>query len=483
MDTQDTSSDTEDYPMPDASLTAAQHKEQGNTFYKSGLFAKAVEEYNHAIEKDPSNAAYLGNRAAAYMQLKKWQLALDDCLKALEMQPVFPKANLRASKCYMQFGEMKKAREMLTDVSKDKAAIRDLAYLDDVDALLLSTNELLKNQEYKQALPGAKKLLQDCGEFLDVRVLLGDVMVGNKLFDQARALADSLYNRNPGNSEVLRLRGTCFYYTQNVNLAMRHFKQVLQRDPDDRKMMKIYKLVKKSEALKTKGNKAFGSGFLQKAIDFYTEALNLDPLNDHYNGTIYSNRAACYMKVKQWAQAKRDCDNCIQRRRDFVKGYLRRGQCYLELEKYQQAIKDFEHAQKLDPENQDVARNIQKAKLELKKSLRKDYYKILGISKNATEREIKKAYRKQALINHPDKCRGDEEEKKKAEKKFKDIGEAYEVLSDPQKKRDWDGGKDLREMGGGGHGHGHGGFDQSDIFNMFMRQGGGGFGGHGSPFG
>lgn len=75
---------------------------------------------------------------------------------------------------------------------------------------------------------------------------------------------------------------------------------------------------------------------------------------------------------------------------------------------------------------------IKHAKLELKKSKRKDYYKILGVPKECTEDEVKKAYKKSALKWHPDKhASSSEEQKVEAEKMFKDIGEAYAVLSDP----------------------------------------------------
>lgn len=64
----------------------------------------------------------------------------------------------------------------------------------------------------------------------------------------------------------------------------------------------------------------------------------------------------------------------------------------------------------------------------------KDYYKILGVSKNASQDEIKKAYRKQAVKYHPDKTKED----KQAEEKFKEVSEAYEVLKDPQKRKKYD---------------------------------------------
>ena len=86
----------------------------------------------------------------------------------------------------------------------------------------------------------------------------------------------------------------------------------------------------------------------------------------------------------------------------------------------------------------------------------KDYYEILGVSKEATPEEIRKAYRKLALKWHPDKHVDD---KKEAEEKFKEIAEAYSVLSDPDKKREYDtGGVDFE---------GFGDFDNFDPFAMF----------------
>lgn len=103
-----------------------------------------------------------------------------------------------------------------------------------------------------------------------------------------------------------------------------------------------------------------------------------------------------------------------------------------------------------------------------------DYYETLGVTKSATEEEIKKAYRKLAMKYHPDRNKGD----KAAEEKFKEINAAYEVLSDPQKKAAYDryGSAAFENGGMGGAGgtgfNGFGGFEGFQGFNF----GGGGFG-------
>ena len=104
---------------------------------------------------------------------------------------------------------------------------------------------------------------------------------------------------------------------------------------------------------------------------------------------------------------------------------------------------------------------------------KRDYYEILGISKNATPAEIKKAYRKKAIEHHPDKNPDD----KSAEAKFKEAAEAYEILSDDNKKARYDQyGHQAFENGGG---FGGGGMNMDDIFSQFGDIFGGAFGGGG----
>jgi len=115
---------------------------------------------------------------------------------------------------------------------------------------------------------------------------------------------------------------------------------------------------------------------------------------------------------------------------------------------------------------------------------KRDYYEILGVAKNATDTEIKKAYRKMAIKYHPDKNPDDKE----AEAKFKELGEAYEALSDADKRAAYDrfGHRAFEQGGGfpGGAAGGGGGFhDPFDIFREVFGGGGGGGGGFGDIFG
>lgn len=104
----------------------------------------------------------------------------------------------------------------------------------------------------------------------------------------------------------------------------------------------------------------------------------------------------------------------------------------------------------------------------------RDYYEVLGVTKGASDDEIKKAFRQQAKKYHPDLHPGD----KDCEAKFKEVNEAYSILSDPDKKAKYDrygqAGVDPNGFGGGGYGGGAYDVDLGDIFSSFF---GGGFGG------
>ncbi|RCN32530.1 DnaJ domain protein [Ancylostoma caninum] len=135
------------------------------------------------------------------------------------------------------------------------------------------------------------------------------------------------------------------------------------------------------------------------------------------------------------------------------------------------AIEDYQKAQQVNEESRRAREGLEKAQKLKKQAGKRDYYKILGLKRNASKRDITKAYRKMAQKWHPDNF-NDAAEKKKAEQKFIDIAAAKEVLSDDEKRAQFDQGIDpLDPEAQQGHTHFHHGFPGGFMF----REGGGPF--------
>jgi DnaJ family protein C protein 7 len=275
------------------------------------------------------------------------------------------------------------------------------------------------------------------------------------------------------NTDYLYVRGLALYYDGQTENAKKIWKHLLQRDPDDQRCKEAIKKMNRQEEAKEKGNTAFKEGDYETAEKYYTEGINQDPKNKNLVSQLYLNRSTVKLKSKKPKEALEDCNLAIQLNEYYAKAFLRKGEILMQLEKYDEAKQEFTQAHQLDP-SLGARAKVQEAEKQAKMAARKDYYKILEVEKTANDDEIKKAYKKQALKWHPDKNGGDEETRLAAEVKFKDINEAYSVLSDSKKKQRYDSGADLDEMGGF-----DGGMDPNTIFRTFFGGGGGDFGGFG----
>lgn len=213
----------------------------------------------------------------------------------------------------------------------------------------------------------------------------------------------------------------------------------------------LLKNLKKFDEYKEKANAKFKEGKYKEAMQLYTECLQLDPEYRSYNAIIYCNRSAAYLRLKNLSAALADINKSIELNPNYAKAYFRRAEIKVKMEEYEDALRDFQQVQRIVPNYPSLREKMRECQELYKKASKKDYYKILGVNKDASLEDIKKAYKKLALKHHPDKNTGSEEQRKEAEKKFKEISEAYSILSHPDKRKQYDLGGDEAFTGEGGN--------------------------------
>ncbi|KAI0708149.1 protein prenylyltransferase [Fomitopsis betulina] len=485
-------SSTPPVPPPEEVDTAKQAekvKEEGNAAFKAQKFQAAIESYTRAIELNPSEPTYLTNRAAAYMALKRFKPALADCQQAASLQSAAPspKTLIRLARCQLSTGSTAPAlstiRSVLAIDLPNASAIQLQKKVLELEAHLRNFEGAKERKDWAMARLALDKCVQGIeaeGGDIPVQWRLSRIELelarGN--WDAAGIAASDALRLEPQSPDALTWRGLVLFLTAKTAQALQHVQSALRLDPGHEAAQRLRKRIKDVERLKEEGNVAFKASRLQEATERYSEALERigDSPEDGKGGQIrailLSNRATALVKLDRHEDALEDTEESLRLYNASFKALRTRARIYLHLEKYDASIADFKSAieqAEYDGSSADVKAlkgELKKAELALKRSKTKDYYKILGVHRECSDVDIKKAYRRESLKHHPDKG-GDEE-------KFKLVAEAHSILSDPMKRQRYDLGED-DEDAMGGMGGGMGGVDIHDLFAHLNR--GGGFGG------
>jgi DnaJ family protein C protein 7 len=369
------------------------------------------------------------------MSANRYIEALEDCKTADQLDPGNMKILLRLGRLYTSLGRPDEALAAFDSINPP-CSIKDKQPALTMQKHLRQAEDILKNGGAgSMIIHGLNEAEKGLGAGVDRprkwNLLRGEAYLKmnnvNSLGD-AQNVAMSLLRNNSQDPEALVLRGRVMYAQGENEKAMQHFRQALNCDPDFKDAVRNLRMVQKLERLKEAGNNAFKAGRYQEAIDTYTTALEVDPANKNTNSKILQNRALCNTRLQKWTPAIADCDKALELDPGYTKARKTRAKALGESGNWEEAIREYKAIHEANPSEPGIAKEIRNAELELKKSKRKDYYKILGVGKEATEQEIKKAYRKLAIVHHPDKNPGDPE----AEHRFKEIQEAHETLSDSQ---------------------------------------------------
>ncbi|XP_023767837.1 dnaJ protein P58IPK homolog [Lactuca sativa] len=398
-------------------------------------YSEAINDLNAAIEADPSLSEAYWRRASVLRQLCRYE---------------------ESEKSYKKFLEMKPGNSVVE---------KELSQMHQAQSALDTANNLYDSGDYTKALDFIDKVVlifsPACSQakLLKVKLLLAAK-------DYAGVISEAGYilKEDEDNLQALLLRGRAYYYLADHDVATRHYQKGLRLDPEHSELKKAYfglkNLLKKTKSAEENEKK----GKLRVAVEDYKSALALDP--DHVAHNLHLHFGLCKLLVRlgRGKDALNACTEVLTIDEEHVEALVQRGEAKLLTEDWEGAVADIKSAAEKSPQDMSIREALMKAEKALKLSQRKDWYKILGVSKTASISEIKRAYKKLALQWHPDKNVDNREE---AENKFREIAAAYEVLGDDDKRAKYDNGEDIDEGMGGGGGGG---------FNPF---GAGGFGGGG----
>ncbi|EHY55345.1 hypothetical protein HRR83_008791 [Exophiala dermatitidis] len=489
-----------------------------------GANSEALAYFDAAVSKDPTDYLSLFQRGATYLSLGKSPQASEDFDRVLKLRPGFEGALLQRAKIRARNGDWAGARQDY--VALGARATAELADLEEAEGAALLAQEAEKKGDWEKCIHQAGIAIMTASTAASLRQLRarcrferGEIREG--LNDLAHVL-----QIQPGLVEPhLQISAMQFYSLGDTERGLAQVKKCLHSDPDSKPCKTLFreekavaKQIDKVDALMDKKQFNSASKILTGRVSTTTKTTAEDNqgLLAEVEANIAAHRASgiihpqapsglyndllektcqAYMSMNNMNKASNFCPAALKANPSSLPGLLYQAQKHLDDELPDAAISTLQTAR--DKHSHDsqaqslINQKLHEAQVALKRSKTKDYYKVLGVSRDADERTIKKAYRTATKNFHPDKAAAKGIPKEEAEKKMAAINEAYEVLSDPELKARFDRGDDPNDpLAGqqGGPGGGGGGFYQQGGSpfgpgaggggqHFFFQQGGGGGGG------
>ncbi|XP_030057231.1 dnaJ homolog subfamily C member 3 [Microcaecilia unicolor] len=458
------------------------HLEMGKKLLAAGQLADALSHFHSAVDGDPENYIAFYRRATVYLAMGKSKAAIPDLSKVIELKPDFTSARLQRGHLLLKQGKLDEAEEDFKNVLKsnpsekeEKEATSQLMKSDEIQRLRSQALAAYSQEDYISAETFLNSILEVCVWDAELREIRAECFIKEGELGKAISDLKAASKLKNDNTEAFYKVSTIYYQLGDHEMSLNEIRECLKLDPDHKLCFAHYKQVKKLNKQIQSAEELIQEGRYADAIIKYQSVPKTEPNISFYSTLAQEKICHCYSKNQQSAEAIKVCSELLHHDPTNVNALKDRAEAYLLEEQYDEAIKDYETAQANSENDQQIREGLEKAQRLLKQSQKRDYYKILGVKRNAQKQEIIKAYRKLAQQWHPDNFQ-DEVEKKEAEKKFIDIASAKEVLTDPEMRKRFDAGEDPldpeNQQGGGGS-HFHRSWNQWQGFNPF---------GSGGPF-
>lgn len=453
------------------------HLEMGKKLLAAGQLADALSHFHAAVDGDPKNYMAYYRRATVYLAMGKSKSALPDLSKVIELKPDFTSARLQRGNLLLKHGKLDEAESDFKKVLKSNPSSREeqeaqsqLKKSDEIQRLVSQAQSDFKHREYSSAASHLDIIIDTCVWDVNSREMRAECFI--QMGELGKAISDlkAASKLKSDNTQAFYKLSTIYYDLGDHEMSLTEVRECLKLDPDHKQCFSHYKQVKKLNKQIQSAEELIQQEKYSDAVSKYESVMKTEPNFPHFILNAKERMCHCLSKDQQTARAISVCSEVLSTDPHNVNALKGRAEALLQDDQYEEAIKDFQSAKEHSENDRQIKEGLERAQRLLKQSKKRDYYKILGVKRTAQKKEILKAYRKLAQQWHPDNFQ-DAEEKKKAEKKFIDIAQAKEVLTDPEMRSKFDQGEDPMDpesqQGGGHHHHFHGGWENFQGFNPF----------------
>lgn len=423
---------------------------EGDAAVSRGQYTSALRLYGQSIEASPEVPLGYSKRAAVYLVQGKTDLAIQDFSSAVRVDPRFTQGFFNRGKQLRRMCRYDEAQKDMTHVSTLKDGHKGAA---EESQRIQKGRELReraqaqssKNQEDRayQTLQEWLELSPDCVEAI---LALCEQHANSRRWEDIISESGKALKMEPGNLKALNLRALAYMHLEDHEVALRHLREGLRFDPENKEIKGFYRKLKDLTKRMSQGEEAFEAGNWSDAINSYSQAVDIFPEHVRARHRLHHEICKAHVKLRNANDAILHCSSALEIDASDMEVHILRVDAYLLADQYEDAMQGAQAAKQKFPQSRRIREVFQRVQASYELSKRKNYYGILGVARTADIREIKKAYKRLALQYHPDK---NPDNKDEAERLFQDVAEAYEVLSDDEKRDKYDRGEDPNDPNAG----------------------------------
>jgi DnaJ family protein C protein 7 len=443
-------------------------KVEANGKFESKHFREAQSLYTKAMQvlqqqhpeltaSDPQAKALLAtlysNRAATFLQSQDFPKCLQDCLVVIDrkLDDTNIKVYIRASRACLQMGDLSQGKRILERGMRSNlnngTLSKELKNIDKLSDAECKGREYLTSAQFASAKGTFGSLLKEGPSAAPWLLGAAEADLGLGLTDSSLRLTKRVLVQHAQNPLGCWIRGRALFIMGDFQLGLQFLQEALRLDPDSLSFRHSYRQAKQVHEWMDLAQKSSFSRRFQDAYDLLTRCLetyNPLPTKSKLYATLRTQRAETNLRLKKYAEAMKDCALVVYAQDDCIPAWLIRFQSHHGLGEHSAVLEQVKDLLQKWPQETRLRDALERADFFVRKEKRVDYYKLLDVASIASTMEIKKAYKRKALVLHPDKLPpgSSPDEQRRGQKRFQLLGEGLEILTDDFQRKLYDEGYD-----------------------------------------
>ena len=445
----------------------------------------AYTKLNDMIKSDLNNPHLLGLRSTCELRMLLLPECIADCTKILKLKANNDDLRLALVNrgiAQLQMGNFESAQKD----AKSAAETKVLRSITDALRIAKNVDNFMENAQIDDARKALDQLLRICPKAGKYQMMRAEIAWMENDIEKYEEIAAAVIDDSVKDAKYFYRRGMVNFCQNKLNEAKDLLKEASKKNNPPKNASVALNAISNFQKSRNEAEKALANKNVNSAEIAINKTIEYSCMFCSPDSPIVKSTNLITIKL---LKLKDDNETIIKVLDEMISKnpsidlIIERADLHREMGNYDAAIFDYNNVLSQDPGNQRARKGHEEATEKLKQAKHVDYYEILGVSKQASISEIKEAYRSMVRKWHPDRY-PDKEQKKKAEAMMKKINTAYEILTDPQRRRMYDQGIDPDDpmSGGGGFDPFDDGFDPFDLIKQtmggdpfeFMFGGGGG---------